>query len=294
MPEPILVTVVDDQGNTFDFVREDSIPPPPPPPPTPLPDEEPEFPGSPPDPAQTPGTWFQVFQIHSGAALPGQDHGEILWSFVFSRTPLDDVPVLAANIDWGHIPGRSRWNDIKDNPLGAAGADRVAYKGAHFRLQHTDRHEDADTAHHDYLDVIRFHVQSYGVQNQINDKGMRENPLGAPVGETQGELQYPYEIGKRPPMHVDRSHPGATIEVMHHRVKHLANGATSVRNQLLRRVVIPAVDPLNSRTHWWYQDAGTLVATNDGFVTATNPDGAIAKIVLAGTHPAYTLVVKGV
>ena len=278
--------LVIENGVTRTFVPEGAVPPPSPP------DEEPEFPGSPPDPQQTPGTWFQIFQVHSGAAQPGQDHGEILWSFPFSRTPLADVPVLAANASWGHIPGRSRWNDIKDNPPGGRGADRVGYQGAYFFLQHSDRQTDSDTAHHDFVDAIRFHVQSYGQQNQINDRHMVEDPLGpAEPGESQGLLQYPYEVGSRPPMPVVRDHPGAVIEVKHRRTKKLANGATSMRNQLLRRIVIPATDPGNPQTKWWYQDTGTIVATNVGFVTPANPDGAIAKIVLSGVHFAYTFTV---
>ena len=288
MPDITVVKVVYADGTDDDFVPAGIIPPP-----LPCPEEETEFPGSPPDPPLATGTWFQVFQVHSGAALPGQDHGEIFWSWDFSRTPLDDVPVIPANIPWGHIPGRSRWNDAKDNPLGAKGADRRSYDTAYWFLQHSERTVNTDTAHHDFLDAIRLHVQSYGpVQNQINDKFMKENPFGAPTGETQGLPQYPYERGKRPVVPIVKDHPGAVIEVIHLRSMKLANGATSIKNQLLRRIVIPATDPHNSATKWWYQDGGVVIATNPAMVGPGNPNGTIAKLFVSGVHPAYSFTVS--
>ena len=286
------VNLIDSDGQVIPFVPESSIPPPPPPPP-PDPGEEVEVPATPPDPALTPGTWFQVFQVHSGAALPGQDHGAVLWTFNASRTPLADPPVIPANLPWGHRPGQSRWNDLKDNPPGAVGADRISYHTAYFFLQHTEQMTPGDTSHHGYLDAIRFQFQDYGATNQVNDRHMMEDPFGAAEpGESQGLAPYPYERVKPAP--IIRNYPGAVVLVKHRRVRKLANGATSVRNQLLRRIVIPATDPTNSRTKWWYQLNGLVVATNQVFVKPDNPDGVIAKLIIAGTHPAYSYEVEGI
>lgn len=280
MSEPVRVTVIDDTGHVTFFVPEGSVPPPPPPPDG----EEPPDPVAPPDPPTSPGSGFQVFQTWSGhpPVTPG---GTVLWSINFSRTPLADPPIAPANLPFGFVPGRSRWNDKKDNPLGAHGADRVAYRLAYWFLQHTDRVSDADTIHHDYLDIVRFHVQSYGGQNnQINDQYMIENPFGGP-GESQGEAQYPYEPGRKP-MVLDKSSPGATFLARHRRKV----GTSPPRSQLLRQIVIPATDPHNSHTKWWYQDAGRVVATNDNFIRPDNPDGCIALLIVTAHHPAYTIV----
>lgn len=288
MADPVKVTVVDSMGKATEFVPVSTLPPPPPPDPT----EPPAEPGTPPDPPLAPGTYFQVFQVHSGGTVPEGDPERVLWTFNASRTPLADPPVDPANISWGHLPGRTRWNDKKDNPVGSQGADRIGYHTAMFFLQHTDRHVDSDTMHHDYLDAIRFHYADYGATNQINDRFMVENPFGNPDHETQGLAQYPYERVR--PQPVLKLYPGCTILVKHLRSKKLDNGATSIKNQLLRKIVIPAADVNNPRTKWYYQLNGIVVATNDKFVTPANPDGVIAKLHISGVHPAYSYEVEGI
>lgn len=266
-----IVEIHNANGTVEVFVPAGSIPVPPIPP---IPPEVEET-ERPPDPPLSAGTWFQVFQNWTGhpEVPPG---GAILWTMQFSRTPLPDPVVAPSNVPFGFKPGFTRWNDRKDNPLGAKGADRVAYRLAYWWLQHADEH--------DYLDVLRFYVQSYGGQNnQINDKFMTENPFGLPNSESQGEAQYPYETGRKP-LVTDKSNPGATFLVFHQR----KSPDNATRKQLLRTIEIPPIDPNNPLTRWWYQDTGRVVATNTNFVRPDNPDGVIALLIVTANHFAYT------
>ena len=115
-----------------------------------------------------------------------------------------------------------------------------------------------------------------GKPNQINDKGMEENPFKVPVGESQGLAPYPYEIVT--PLPVDKSRQGAVIEIIH-----LRKGA----GQLLNRIVIPSVAPLNPKSKIYYQLGGFFVIVHDDL-------GVIAKIIVSSLHPAYTFKIVGV
>lgn len=252
------------------------------------------------DPQATAPGPFSIFQRANGLPpqnAPGQ--GRLLWEFVMSSVPVQDLPVRPEDVaEFGHNRGFGRWAN------GRFTSDRIAYETAWVVWQHQDLKPDGSG--HDYASVIRFMFQDYGPQNnQINDRGMVENPFGGP-GETQGLPPYPYIAGL--PALIDISKQGATVEIFHKRAKPLPpnpDGSPSqgeaVKLQLLTRIVIPRVEPRNSDTHWYRQLNGIeVIALNRNFVKPENPQGVIARLVVSGLHgsggpsPAYTYRMTGV
>lgn len=218
---------------------------------------------------------FTIFQVKTG--VPEGTPGKLLWEFRMSPAVVPDLPVTPRNVaDYGHNVGSWRW-------LNAHGAgDRISYHTAWAMGQH------ADPGHHDYINAIRIMFQDYGGTNQVNDQYMIEDPFNT-GGESQGLAPYPYERVRPAP--VDKSRPGCVVEVIHLRRR---------VNQLLQRFTIPAVEPKNAKTKWYYQLNGLVVAVNADLVTPANPEGVIAKCIIAGLHgaggpsAAYTYRIQGV
>ena len=219
---------------------------------------------------------FTIFQTPPGTERP-------LWEFIMSPAVVRDLPVTPRDVaEFGHNRGTSRW-------LNAHGAgDRRRYDTAWALWQH------ADPGHHDYINAIRVMFQDYGATNQINDRHMIEDPFNT-GGESQGLPPYPYERVKPAP--VDKSRPGAVVEILHQRERIHGIGQ---KNQLLTRFTLPAVEPKQHKTRWYYQLNGLVVAVHTDFVTERNPDGVIAKCIIAGLHgaggpaAAYTYRIQGV
>ena len=248
--------------------------------------------------AAAPGP-FSIFQRANGpppANAPGQ--GKLLWEFAMTSVPARDLPVKPADVaEFGHNRGLWRWAN------GRGTSDRIGYETAWVIWQHQDRKPDG--AGHDYASVIRFMFQDYGSTNQINDRGMVENPFSGP-GETQGLAPYPYMAGK--PALIDTSRPGASIEIFHLRMKPFPPNPDgtprqggAIKNQLLTKIIIPRVEPKNLATHWYRQPNGIeVIALNGNFVGADNPQGVIARLVVAsmagsgGPSAAYTYRMSGV
>jgi hypothetical protein len=227
--------------------------------------------------ALTPHQNFSVFQRHPHPpeGIPAGN----LWEFEMSTVPVPDLPVTARNARiFGHQVGQGRW------PNRRGLNDRFAYFGAVAFWEHED------PGHHDFVAVLRFTWLADGATGLlINDKYMIEDPFNT-GHESQGMAPYPYLDRTLP---VDRTHPGAIVEVFHKRPR-LAAGTEGGNPQLLQRFTIPAVEPDNPNTLWYYQDSGKIVAVNSAFVTPENPDGAIAKLIISTMHgaggptPAYT------
>ena len=218
---------------------------------------------------------FTIFM----ARIPG---ARLLWEVRMAPNPGPDLPVRPQDAaQFGHQVGSSRWLNVH------GAGDRIAYHTAWALWQH------ADPGHHDYISAIRVMFQDYGATNQVNDQYMIEDPFNT-GGESQGLAPYPYE--REQPAPVDRSRPGAVVEVKHLR----RNARGGVKNQLLNRFVLPAVDSKNNQTRWYYQLNGLVVAVNPDFVADKNPDGVIAKCIIAGLHgaggpaAAYTYSIQGV
>ena len=222
------------------------------------------------------------FSIFQNVALTDDP----IWEFQMSRTPKLDLPVNTSDAAvYGHVRGRTRWWD-----RGFGVADRRAYYDAYTHIQHTDRIDDDDTTHHDFLNALRFAFQEYGaIGNRIIDRKMNEDPFNQ-GRETQGLAPYPYEQGRILP--ISTSHPGGVIDVLHFRKRPAP--AQGVKNQLLTRIIIPASDSRNPETHWWYQIHGDFVATNREFITARNPQGIVAHLQVSAVHPAYSFEIEGV
>ena len=223
---------------------------------------------------------FIIYQTRIGTPEGSPDR--LLWEFIMSPAVVPDLPVTQNDKNqFGHNVGSSRW-------LNAHGAgDRISYHTAWALWQH------ADPGHHDYINAIRVMFQDYGATNLVNDLRMIEDPFNT-GGESQGLAPYPYERVKPAP--VDKSRPGAVVELMHLR----RNSAGGVKNQLLTRFTLPVVEPKQPKTRWYYQLNGLVVAVHTDFVTALNPDGVIAKCIIAGLHgaggpaAAYTYRIQGV
>ncbi len=211
---------------------------------------------------------FGIFQTNSTTKLPPH-----LWGFSFPTAEIPDLPVTLDNATrFGHAVGLHRWS--------YTGNDRIGYHTAYLTLEHSD------PTKHGFARVLRLMFQDYGATNQVNDRGMPENPFEMPVGESQGLAPYPYE--RATPAVVDRRFPGAIIDVFHLRTSTgLPTTGSAIKNQLLCSVVVPSVDPGNTKTRWFYQLNGLVVATNAEFVTLENKDGCVAKIIIAalqGSH----------
>ena len=212
---------------------------------------------------------FDIYQTRNG--VPETDIRKMLWSFRASRDPVQDLPVSQSDIDrWGFNRGYTRWAD----------GDRISYHTVYAFVQHQD------PGHHDFVNAIRFQWQDFGATNRLLDQGMAELGEGSDLGGSfpgfpkQGLAPYPYE--RVTPLPVNKSRPGAVVEIFHLR---------NQTNQLLQRFVVPAIDPATAvgapQTRWFYQLNGLVVAVNDEL-------GVIAKIIIAGMHPAYTYRIQGV
>jgi hypothetical protein len=233
----------------------------------------------PPEPSGGPVNAFTIMQLRLGAN-PGAPN-RLLWDFVCDRTVRPDIsPTPRGLSDYGHKLGTHRWSDDVGH------SDRISYGTAWAVWLHSD------VGGHGLIPAIRFVWQDFGGTNLINDRYMREDPFGivGPSGEKQQGLNpYPYE--RVMPQAIDRSRPGGVVEIIH-----LRQGA----NQLLERITIPAVEPENPQTRWYYQLDGRFVAVNAGLVSTANPTGAIAKLIISGMHgsggpaAAYTYRIAGV
>lgn len=228
-------------------------------------------------------TDFQIYGSRIG--LPQGHPDKVAFLFRLSRTPVQDFIVSAQDVDrYQFNRGYTRWWDGLGNvytpteatgPVATGMADRISYHTAYARIQHRD------PGRHDYLDAFRVMWQEHGQPVpviQIIDQGMLENPFNAAGGETQGLAPYPYERVDVDEARIDLSRPGGVVQLFHLRYQ---------QNQLLQEWTVPAIDPQNSRTRWYYQGGGTFFAVHDQL-------GVFAQIIVAAMHPAYGFRVKGV